>query len=282
MKKTALILSIVLLLSMFPLGSSALSVNGFVYTEEENKTLTLSELEYNIANGDITVPEEAGAKSVVAIGKNAFSYKQFITSVSLPKSIYEISEGAFYMCVGLRQVVIPNGVEIIGNRCFALCESLEEVTVPHTVKSLGSGMFADCKALKTAYIYSSDGKIGEDFFSGCDSLESIYISDGINTVASSAISDCAALKDIYCQSAEDDITFEGNVVSDKGITVHYSYDYEGFNYVPEVEETNGREGDANSTGDGGNGASFMRNIVIAAVVVGVIYIAVLMIRKKKK
>ena len=84
MKKAALILSIVLLLCVLSAGASAVTYNGFIYTERDDGTLTLTGLEYAAASGDIVVPEKTMEKRITAIGMNVFSHKQFITSVTLP------------------------------------------------------------------------------------------------------------------------------------------------------------------------------------------------------
>ena len=229
MKKTALILCVALLFAaMLPLGASAYQYNGFIYSESGNGTVTIEGLDYYIAKGDIVVPETIDGKAVTRIGSEVFSYKQFITSVTLPSGVTEIADNAFYMCVGLEKVIIPEGVTSIGESCFALCESLTEVTIPYSAKAIGGKMFTDCKNLTTAYIYSDGAALGKDFFSGCESLEALYLSKGVSSVASEAISDCTVLKDIYCQAAEADITFTGKIIEENGITVHYEYDYEGF------------------------------------------------------
>jgi len=273
MKKTALILSIVLLIVSLPFGASASYYNGFIYTETEDSTIAIVELDYSIANGDIVVPEEIEGKKVTYIGKNAFSYKQFITSVTLPSGITEIADGAFYMCVGLESVVLPEGIKVIGDRCFALCESLEEITIPYSVETLGEEMFTDCKKLKTAYIYSNSGHIGDDFFCGCDSLESIYISRGVKSVFSSAINECPALKDIYCQSAQEDIEFGGKILEKIDVNVHYGYDYEGFPKI--AEQAAGKE-------NGKDPVNPLPFILVAAVVLILIGAAVVIVKKKRK
>ena len=229
MKKTALILCVALLLAaMLPFGASAYQYNGFIYSENADGTVTIEGLDYYIAKGDIVVPEAINGKTVSRIGSDVFSYKQFITSVTLPSGVTEIADNAFYMCVGLEKVVIPERVISIGENCFALCESLTEVTIPYSAKTIGDKMFTDCKNLRTAYIYSDGAALDEGFFSGCESLEALYLSKGVRSVASEAISDCSALKDIYCQAAEADIAFTGNIIEENGITVHYEYDYDGF------------------------------------------------------
>ena len=273
MKKAALILSVVLLMASLPFSASAAYYNGFIYSETQEGTVAIEALDYSIASGDIVVPEEIDGKKVTFIGKDAFSYKQFITSVTLPATVTEIAEEAFYMCVGLKKVVIPDGVSVIGERCFALCEALEEITIPCSVQQLGGEMFADCKGLKTAYIYSTDGKIGADFFRGCDSLESIYISKGIKTFFSSAIDECPALADIYCQGSEADISFGGKKLEKPGVTVHYEYDYEGFPKTAEqaAEKENGK--------DPVNPLPF---ILVAAVVLILIGAAVVTVKRKRK
>ena len=219
MKKVALILSVVLLLCALTASASALTYNGFICDENSKSSLTLTGLEYEIASGDVVVPEKVGGKNITAIGMNVFSYKQFITSVTLPSTVTEIADGAFHMCVGLEEIVIPS-----------------------SVKSLGTKMFRDCKALKTAYIYGEDVSIGEDFFLGCEKLEAIYLSDGVKSVSESAIAECTALTDIYCQGAKGSVVFEGDALEKLNIQVHYEYDYEGFpKELPEETATDSAE-----------------------------------------
>ena len=254
MKKVALILSVVLLLCALTASASALTYNGFICDESGGSGLKLTGLEYAIASGDVVVPEEVGGKKITAIGMNVFSYKQFITSVTLPSTVTEIADGAFNMCVGLEEIVIPAGVT-----------------------SLGAKMFRDCTSLKTAYIYGEGVSLGENFFLGCEKLEAIYLSDGIKAVAESAIAECTALTDIYCQGAKGSVEFEGDALEKLGVRVHYEYDYEGFpKELP--EET------ATDSADGTDSASQQKKPEVIIAVVAVLALAggaVLVIRRKK-
>lgn len=256
MKKVALILSAVLLLCMLSVSASAITYNGFICDEKQDGSLILTGLEYEIASGDIVVPEDIMGKKITAVGMNVFSYKQFITGVTLPSTVTEIADGAFNMCVGLEQIVIPAGVE-----------------------KLGTKMFRDCKGLKTAYIYGKDVSIGEDFFLGCDKLEEIYISDGIKSVAESAIAECSALTDIYCQGSAEETVLDGSILEKSGINVHYEYEYEGFPKELPVEDI------AEPSDEGAAAEAQPKNPAVIIVAVAVLVLAggtVLVIRRKKK
>lgn len=283
MKKTALLLSLVLIITALGIGASALISNGFECKENDDGTLTLDRLEYSIASGEVTVPESINGRNITRIGINPFSYKQFITGVTLPSTIDVIADKAFYMCVGLEKIVVPEGVESVGDNCFNLCEALEEITLPRSAKSIGKELFTDCKALKTAYIYCEGAALGDDFFLGCESLESIYLSKDVKSLSASAVESCSALTDIYCQGTAEDTLIDDSI---EGITVHYEYEYEEFPVdIPEEntedassEVTEASSGD-NSDGEKGSSAKY---ILIAAGIAVIAGASAAVIKKKKK
>ncbi len=285
MKKIALLLSLLLVVGLLPFGAAALQYNGFICDENDNGTLSLYGLDYSIASGEVVVPQQINGKAIVRISDNPFSYKQFITGVTLPSGVTEIADKAFYMCVGLEKIVIPESVKSIGDNCFNLCESLKEITIPGSVESLGGEMFVGCKNLETAYIYSSEASLGENFFDGCESLKSIYLSKGVTAVCVSAIENCPSLTDIYCQGSAENTVLEDAILENKSITVHYEYDYEGFPKDDNTSEEltgNSPETSAQTStdaGDNGDGGVLIYILVAAGIVAVVGGAAVIKKRK---
>lgn len=66
--------------------------------------------------------------TVTAIGNNAFSQIENITSVDIPEGVTNIGAWAFASCSDLVNVTIPSTVTLIGSRAFYGCTSLETVT----------------------------------------------------------------------------------------------------------------------------------------------------------
>lgn len=284
MKKIALLLTLLLIVGLLPFGATALQYNGFICDENDDGNLSLYGLDYSIASGEVVVPQQINGKSIVRISDNPFSYKQFITGVTLPSGVTEIADKAFYMCVGLEKIVIPESVKSIGDNCFNLCESIKEITIPAGVESTGKEMFVGCKNLEIAYIYSSDTTLEENFFDGCESLKSIYLSDGVSAVSASAVENCTSLTDIYCQGSAEDTVLDDAILENKSITVHYEYDYDGFpKKADNSEELTHNVGvtsantstDASEKGDG-------NALVYVFVALGVLAVVAAVIIKRKK
>ena len=59
--------------------------------------------------------------SVTSIGKFAFSYCTFLTSLTIPNSVTSIGDYAFLHCPSLTSITIPESVTSIGERAFYAC-----------------------------------------------------------------------------------------------------------------------------------------------------------------
>ncbi|MBQ6936545.1 MAG: leucine-rich repeat domain-containing protein [Clostridia bacterium] len=98
---------------------------------------------YKGKSKNVVVPE-----GVTAIGKRAFSNKQFIESVIIPEGVIVIKTEAFVFCDNLKHVLLPDTLKTISEGAFSNCFSLESIEIPDDVEVIGRGAFHRCGALK--------------------------------------------------------------------------------------------------------------------------------------
>lgn len=90
--------------------------------------------------------------TITAIGDEAFSGNETLTSLTIPDSVTQISYNAFKNCTALTRVIIPDSVEKVGPGAFEGCTSLASVEIGTNVSSWGSGVFANCNSLATVSV----------------------------------------------------------------------------------------------------------------------------------
>ena len=71
--------------------------------------------------------EEKHIVPVIAVGREAFRGKGFITDIVLPSSVGSIASGAFAGCTSLRNITIPKDIDIIWEHTFTGCKHLENI-----------------------------------------------------------------------------------------------------------------------------------------------------------
>ena len=193
----------------------------------------------------LVIPGEHNGLPVTAIGKNAFSKCESITSVTIPDTITSIGMEAFYGCTAIQTVHIPASVVSIGDDAFGRCSSLATITVdngnhnyvsidgnlytndvtalvryapakseasfttPDTVTTVASAAFADATKLTTVTLGNNITEIGKFAFSGCVSLTSIKLPTALSTIENFAFHDCASLAAIVIPES---VTYLGGSV----------------------------------------------------------------------
>lgn len=90
--------------------------------------------------------------TITAIGDEAFSGNETLTSLTIPDSVTQISYNAFKNCTALTGVILPDSVEKVGPGAFEGCTSLTSVEIGENVSSWGSGVFANCDSLAAVSI----------------------------------------------------------------------------------------------------------------------------------
>ncbi len=175
-KFLSLIISIMLILSIIPLGTFTVSAKAYQdgdYTysvENGNATIT----KYNGNGGDVTIPSTLGGYLVTSIGNSAFNGCSSLTSINIPNGVTSIGYDAFGYCTGLTSLEIPNSVTSIGNFAFESCSSLTSITIPNSVTSIGGYTFKGCSSLTSVIIGNSVTSIGNSAFNGCSNLINVY------------------------------------------------------------------------------------------------------------
>ncbi|MBE6874078.1 MAG: dockerin [Ruminococcus albus] len=114
--------------------------------------------------GALEIPSKIGGAKVVAIGDDAFSMLDGITSVTIPNGVKEIGICAFSGCTGLKKVVLPASLKYVREAAFADCTSLSSLTVPDNGIEFESEAFIGCTSLKTVTLPFSVSEIGTAAF----------------------------------------------------------------------------------------------------------------------
>lgn len=100
---------------------------------------------------EVSVPE-----SITTIGESAFSDCSSLKNIALPANITDIQYGAFYNCKNLANFVIPDSVQSIGRFAFGNCETLTSVTLGPNVTEVGMSAFRGDSKLKEYKVYDAD------------------------------------------------------------------------------------------------------------------------------
>jgi len=146
----------------------------------------------------IKVPDTIEGLPVREIGKQAFSGRGNITSVTLPQGLTKIGEEAFKYQSNLASVVIPNSVTEIGNQAFSQCSALKSIDIPDSVTSFGFGIFAS-SGIEKFTLGKGITVIPIEMFVQCK-LTSIVIPEGITEISSNAFRENSMLTSVTLPS----------------------------------------------------------------------------------
>ncbi|MBR4063103.1 MAG: leucine-rich repeat protein [Clostridia bacterium] len=154
---------------------------------------------------DIVIPKTHEGLPVTAVGKLAFSWREYITSVTIPFGVASIGEQAFSGCKSLTTVVLPKGITQIETKTFFDCPSLTNITIPDGVKCIGDKAFYGCRTMKSIIIPDSVTWIEKAAFWRCSSLENIRLPLNIPCIARGMFKDCESLKSVTIPGGVTDI-----------------------------------------------------------------------------
>ena len=164
------------------------------YTDDVSAELTIPQTVSDNRTG--TVVEY----TVTAIGNEAFSGCQKLTSVTLPSTVKSIGDQVFFECKELTSINIPESVTAINLSTFQNCEKLATVTVEGQLTEVGGKAFWACSELefkdkngKVIDITGSLTKIGQLAFCKCAKLTTVTISDSVTEIGGNAFDSCTGL-----------------------------------------------------------------------------------------
>ncbi len=236
------LISLLLILTMFlALAPAALAAEGgetdspspdmetdgdWVYSIEGGKAVLTG---YTGSATELVIPSKLGGRTVTAIGDWAFSWRENLTSVTIPNSVKQIGIEAFISCVGLKSVKLGKGVTTIKQGAFLDCRALKEITLPASVTEIekwafsmcfsmtkitvaaGNSVYSDidgvlCNKAGTLLLVCPTGRSGDyrtpagvteiaDYaFSQCYFLTSVTFSDSVKHIGQCAFEACDGLK----------------------------------------------------------------------------------------
>lgn len=129
----------------------------FTYkVNEDGKTCTLIGIG-NYPGDVICIDRYIDGYKVVAIGDDAFSGCENVTSIQIPDSVTIIGDRAFDNCYALAIIEIPESVTTIGARAFNNCQSLTSITIPNSVTDIDAYTFYGCSSLTNVTLGSGVG-----------------------------------------------------------------------------------------------------------------------------
>lgn len=177
-KILSVVLSILMLMSVFSIGTSAMTIYvedfGFSINSSTNEATIV---EYNGNDSDVLIPTKVYGYDVIALGDALFSGNNAIVSVN-----------------------IPSCIRSIGDSVFSNCTSIVNITIPKTVTSVGKNIFMNCSTLKKVEFNANIAALPKSTFQNCTSLSDVVLSDTIEQIENFAFYNCESLG--YVPSAE--------------------------------------------------------------------------------
>ncbi len=203
-KTTALLLTLVLLLSIAPMSVSAINAWGATLNAEE----TLPYLTYEIVDGEvtitgctelvtkeITIPATIEGYPVTAIADSAFADNDAkFKKVNFNEGLKSIGKNAFFSC-GLESLVIPDSVTSIAKDAFWLNNNIKTVQFGTGLKEIND-IFSGNDVMESITIPDNVEYIDSSLFSMFSALKTVNIGSGLKDTIGSAFHPCDALQEI--------------------------------------------------------------------------------------
>ena len=175
----SLVLSVLLLTSVFPFNAFATDSQGEVEVNSDstivNEEQTQNDIlwEYEVCDGGISLTKYLGAQtdvfvpnslevngeklSVVKLDNSIFENNDTINSVTLASGIFEIGDRAFYDCDNLVCILLSEELTTIGAKAFYSCDAFNSVILYDSITNIGENAFAECPKLT---VWCNEGTSG--------------------------------------------------------------------------------------------------------------------------
>lgn len=173
---------------------------------------------------DIVIPSEINGIPVTGIGRQAFSGRQDINSVTIPSSVKKIgfqsfnnssvselilSEGiesigtsAFYntdiVATEDNPLILPDSLTTIGMTAFGSSSNIEKVIFGENIKEIGDRAFENSGLTGELIIPATVTEIGQYAFQNCENITELVFEDGIQLEETgwNAFSNCENLESV--------------------------------------------------------------------------------------
>ena len=149
-KFLSIILSVMMVLSVFPITASALTSGDWTYEiiSEANQTAQITG--YTGTETELKIPSTINGYKITTIANNAFRDNTTITSAIIPEGITTLGRYMFYGCKALEHVVIPEGVKTISYAAFMM-SALTSISIPVSVTKIDDYAFEYCSKLDVIF-----------------------------------------------------------------------------------------------------------------------------------
>ena len=144
LRLTAALLSLLLLLSLFPVAAQAATSGGFEYTVNSDGTASITK--YTGSEVHVTVPGTIDGYPVYRVCGDTFDDLDNIESITFSEGIVVLDSWTIAYCNSLIRVNFPSTLSYL-DQPVAFCTSFQEVSFPN-----GSPYFV----AKDNVVYSSD------------------------------------------------------------------------------------------------------------------------------
>lgn len=200
LKTTAIIVSVLLLLSVFLLSGcqdTATEIPDNTDDQEYTNIKYDGDFSFEEKSGEITITGYEGTDTVIAIpaainnipvsaiGNGAFEFRTDITSVTIPDTVKSLGERAFNECTHLTEIFLPAGLESIDKDAFFCCTRLKDIELPENLSEIGDGAFYNCISLESISVPGSVTSLGEYSLAECHSLKNAELGEGIENISNS-------------------------------------------------------------------------------------------------
>ena len=155
--------------------------SNYTYTDNGDGTATITG--YTGMKATLVIPSEIDGLQVTAIGEEAFSNNETITSVVIPEGVTTIGRWAFDSCTNLTSVELPETLTTIQDYAFHFCLNLEEMTIPAATTEIGAA-FSSMPTIITVATGNSAYKMVDDVLYTADGKTLKYVPNGKSGVFS--------------------------------------------------------------------------------------------------
>ena len=109
-------------------------------------------------------------EGMTSVGELAFYDCTNLLAVSIPSTVTDIGQLAFCQCTSVNILSLNEGLRTIGRSAFELCQGLQDLRIPNTVTTLGGNAFYRCESLRYVTVPASVTSMGSGVFAYCEDL----------------------------------------------------------------------------------------------------------------